>query len=280
MTTTLQAITNVRHEAEAMLKQHVADNPTADAVLLDDLLTPDQRHLLTMAGFTTTPQVQMEVGRARVVADLKAKAGTCKQRKAAEKAAADAAKMLRTESAEIKRAIADAQAKLTVLDREARDTAAKRDDMLMAVDHLRSDRFLPKHVVEQAAYARRRVKATGDAETLRELDSKLSTLKAPGEINDAIQAAREKDDKGYAVGQACETRIRFAQMHAPDTLIKRVTGNMTEYSLNDQAWAEYVATCNREFGKLKPQAEKLREKVDAELHLCEGCRDLYVAEIG
>jgi hypothetical protein len=268
MSTTLEAITNMRAEADEMLKQHVADNPDADAELLTDLLTPTQRHLLNMAGFNSPFEVQMEVGRVRVVADLKAQAGTVKARKAAEKAANDAAKMLNTESAAIKSAIAEAQAKLTLLEREARDAAAKRDAMLTAVDHLRSDRFLPKHVVETAAFARRRVKASGDAETLRELDSRIGTLTAVA-----------------ATDQTHEQMISHCKSHGIDALDIETHplpngSQQRTCKLNAAKWSAYADACKAELAKLKPQAEKLRAKVDEELSLCEGCRSHYVDQLG
>lgn len=265
MTATLQAMTNVRHEAETMLKQHVADNPSADSETLCDLLTPDQRHLLTMAGFTTDPQIGMEVARARQVASLKEQAGTSKQRKAAEKAATEAKKMLNAESAAIKSAIAELQDKLTVLEREARDTAGKRDAMNAAVDHLRSDKFLPKHVAEQAAYARRRVKASGDAEKLRELEGELQSLTV------AIAVDNEGGDG---------SRLDFAKLHAPEAVDKTVDRDRTSYALNVEGWSRYIDRCKAELSKLTPQAAKLREKVEGELLLCEGHRDHYVAELG
>lgn len=207
MTTTLQSLTNIRAEAETMLTQHVANNPDTDAETVCDLLEPDQRHLLSMAGFTTPPQVAMEVGRARAVAELKAQAGTSKSRKAAEKAATEAAKMLNNEAAAIKSAIAEAEAKLTLLEREARDTTAKRDRMTAAVDHLRSDNFLPAHITEQAAYARRRVNASGDAETLRKLEAELQTL------NTTLAVDSEGVDGA---------RLDFAKLHVPAAVDRKV----------------------------------------------------------
>jgi acyl transferase domain-containing protein len=265
MTATLQTLSNVRAEAETMLTIHVANHPGVDAETLCDLLSPDQRFLLNQAGFASPAQVAMEVGRARAVAELKARAGTSKARKQAEKEAAAAAKMLSNESAPLKSAIAEMETKLTLLEREARDTAAKRDAMQAAVAHLRSDRFLPKHISEQANYAKRRVKASGDAETLRELEGELQSLKV----------AIEVDNDGGDV-----SRLDFAKLHVPGAVDKSVDDNRISYSLNVEGWSQHIDRCKSEAAKLEPVVEPLRSKVDSELSLCEGCRDLYVAELG
>jgi hypothetical protein len=266
MTATLSSLNNVRQECEAMLTQLVADNPGVDGMTLVDLLDPDQRHLMSMAGFTSPAQVGMEVGRVHTVASLKAQAGSSKQRKAAEKRVKDAAAALATESVALKSAIEEAQAKLAKLDRESRDAVGALDRMNAAVEHLKADPFLPSHVVEQAAYARRRAKASGDAEQLRALEARISEL----------TAAISVDTDGGEV-----SRLDYAKHHVTDAAVKTVDkDNRISYSLDVAAWSQHIDACRVELAKIEPQAMKLRAKVTEELHRCEGCRCFYLEQLG
>lgn len=197
-----------------------------------------------------------ELFRLRGVIGKQAVAGTSEDRRASIAAAENARQVLDAEGPKLEKKIADAQAKLTALQKDATSFDRRVREQTEAVDHLRG--MLPGSLESQYQTAHAQVYQTFGAR-LRDAQEEL----------ERIEIALSESRHG-----SVQDHVRFVRAHYPEAVTQYQDGRFLRLRFSDR-WGAMQAELRDRQAELPATIERLQAEYDHEIGRLDELRDYY-----
>lgn len=210
-------------------------------------VSEDEKNYLRFAGYSD-PDVRRELGRmSRALKQLEI-AGTAEDRRIASERLAmledeitGTIGGMKAERDRLEAEIANAEKRLN----EARSDVQRRQ---AAVDQLRSENLLPKHVANQLAEVRKRKSESAPAKAKREAETRLRNI-------EAVLALSDRD----GILRHCESLILS---NGPNLLVTKNENSVISKTVDGAKWSQYFADLREEIpqreAELSAAAEELK----------------------
>jgi hypothetical protein len=210
-------------------------------------VSEDEKNYLRFAGYSE-PDIRRELGRMARALNQLGIAGTAEDRRIAaerlgmlEDETAGTIGAMKAERDRLDAEIANAEKRLT----EARSEVDRRQS---AVEQLRSEQLLPKHIANSLAAVRKRKNDSAPAKVAREAETRLQNIQAILKLSDRDGILRH-----------CESLILS---NGPNLLVTKNENSVISKTVDGAKWSQYFADLREEIpqreAELSAAAEELK----------------------
>ena len=210
-------------------------------------VSEDEKNYLRFAGYSE-PDIRRELGRMGRALNQLGIAGTAEDRRIAaerlgmlEDETAGTIGAMKAERDRLDAEIASAEKRLT----EARSEVDRRQS---AVEQLRSEQLLPKHIANSLAAVRKRKNDSAPAKVAREAETRLQNIQAILKLSDRDGILRH-----------CEALI---MSNGPNLLVTKNENSVISKNVDGAKWSQYFADLREEIpqreAELAAAAEELK----------------------
>jgi hypothetical protein len=210
-------------------------------------VSEDEKNYLRFAGYSE-PDIRRELGRMARALNQLGIAGTAEDRRIAaerlgmlEDETAGTIGAMKAERDRLDAEIANAEKRLT----EARSEVDRRQS---AVEQLRSEQLLPKHIANSLAAVRKRKNDSAPAKAAREAETRLQNIQAILKLSDRDGILRH-----------CESLILS---NGPNLLVTKNENSVISKTVDGAKWSQYFADLREEIpqreAELSAAAEELK----------------------